>query len=244
MEKIKITPPEGFEIDKEKSTFEEIVFKPIQKVDLSILNATDWFYIESTSMYYNSPVYKKYVKGGRILRKDPLREGWVVDLNIEKNNFYNCPSYSGFYLAETPEHIVALRKCTEEEIAYIKKNKPEWFRKTKWEDFGNNIQGYYDTYPYLPVPNSNSKCLWPTSELAGASRALCQLVRFRDDWNEGWVPDWEDNSGKYKITNHKNKIGVYCSYSISRILAFKDRDTATLFLETFKDLIEIAKPLL
>ena len=31
---IKITPPEGFEIDKEKSTFEEIVFKPIQKPDL------------------------------------------------------------------------------------------------------------------------------------------------------------------------------------------------------------------
>lgn len=27
----KITPPEGYEIDKEKSTFEEIVFKPIKK---------------------------------------------------------------------------------------------------------------------------------------------------------------------------------------------------------------------
>ncbi len=29
MKSMKITPPEGFEIDKDKSTFEEIVFKPI-----------------------------------------------------------------------------------------------------------------------------------------------------------------------------------------------------------------------
>lgn len=31
MKTLKITPPEGFEIDKEKSTFEEIVFKPVKK---------------------------------------------------------------------------------------------------------------------------------------------------------------------------------------------------------------------
>lgn len=31
MKTLKITPPEGFEIDKEKSTFEEIVFKPMKK---------------------------------------------------------------------------------------------------------------------------------------------------------------------------------------------------------------------
>lgn len=30
MKEVKITPPEGYEIDKEKSTFEEIVFKPIE----------------------------------------------------------------------------------------------------------------------------------------------------------------------------------------------------------------------
>lgn len=31
MKSQKITPPEGYEIDREKSTFEEIVFKPIKK---------------------------------------------------------------------------------------------------------------------------------------------------------------------------------------------------------------------
>ena len=31
MKDLKITPPEGYEVDKEASTFEHIVFKPIQK---------------------------------------------------------------------------------------------------------------------------------------------------------------------------------------------------------------------
>ena len=31
MKNLKITPPEGYEIDKEKSTFEEIIFKPVKK---------------------------------------------------------------------------------------------------------------------------------------------------------------------------------------------------------------------
>lgn len=31
MKQLKITPPEGYEVDTEKSTFEHIVFKPIQK---------------------------------------------------------------------------------------------------------------------------------------------------------------------------------------------------------------------
>lgn len=31
MKQLKITPPEGYEVDTEKSTFEHIIFKPIQK---------------------------------------------------------------------------------------------------------------------------------------------------------------------------------------------------------------------
>ena len=31
MKELKITPPEGYEVDTEKSTFEHIIFKPIQK---------------------------------------------------------------------------------------------------------------------------------------------------------------------------------------------------------------------
>lgn len=34
MKTVKITPPDGYEIDREKSTLEEIVFKPIKKMNV------------------------------------------------------------------------------------------------------------------------------------------------------------------------------------------------------------------
>ena len=207
MEKIKITPPEGFEVDKEKSTFEEIVFKPIQKVDLSILN----------------------------------------DITAPGGHVFGYSPYAHAYLVR-PEHISLLRKCTDEEIAYIKQNKPDWFRKTKWEDFGK-VQGYFDINPSntcnYGINSEDSKCLWPTKELAAASKALCQLVRYMDDWNEGWVPDWDDaGSVKTSIVFHKNKIETNPSFTISRPLYFKTNELAELFLIEFKNLLEIAKPLL
>src|SRR5690554_5280789 len=53
---LKITPPEGYEIDKEKSTLEHIVFKPVDKKpktweeiqELNIENRKKQFYVNST----------------------------------------------------------------------------------------------------------------------------------------------------------------------------------------------------
>lgn len=47
MKNLKITPPEGYEIDKEQSTFENIVFKPLIKV-----LPKKWRDLDYTSGYY------------------------------------------------------------------------------------------------------------------------------------------------------------------------------------------------
>jgi len=156
---IKITPPEGFEIDTDKSTFECIVFK------------------------------------------------------------------------ETPKKPV---------------------RITKWENF-KELEGYYlssiGNYHSGPVyhKSSRSNCcedLWPTKELAEASLALCQLIRYRDNWNEGWVANWANNSNKFCIVVKANKITWEVLNMSNTLLVFKNEALLREFMATFQDLIEIAKPLL
>lgn len=123
---------------------------------------------------------------------------------------------------------------------------------TKWEDLGY-IDGYYigSTSMVFDIDSDtarkSNRNTWPTEELAKASLALCQLVRFRDIYNEGWEPDWGcPLESKFSIKGN----GYDLNYSIivhgltHSVLAFKDRKTANLFLETFKDLLEEAKPLL
>ena len=105
--KLKINIPEGYEIDKEKSTFEEIVFKKVED-PLAKLPKTWEKYCKRTkgyTSYYgysiNGNIYetkfdgfynefftkervKQYVALGKLLQ---LRDYWVSNLKDNSNNF-------------------------------------------------------------------------------------------------------------------------------------------------------------
>ena len=106
--KLKINIPEGYEIDREKSTFEEIVFKKIED-SFSKLPKTWEEYCKQTkgyTSYYgysiNGNTYetkfdgfynefftkervKQYVALGKLLQ---LRDYWVGDCKINSDNIY------------------------------------------------------------------------------------------------------------------------------------------------------------
>lgn len=105
--KLKINIPEGYEIDKEKSTFEEIVFKKIED-PIAKLPKTWEEYCKQTKDYvsylWSSPNsiiqswfegsynefstkerVKQYVALGRLLQ---LRDYWVGDWKRNSNNIY------------------------------------------------------------------------------------------------------------------------------------------------------------
>lgn len=108
--KLKINIPEGYEIDREKSTFEEIIFKKVED-PFSKLPKTWEEYCKQTknspSCYWNNccetnvvtSVFtgfynefsteermKQYVALGKLLQ---LRDYWVDDLKNDPNNFVN-----------------------------------------------------------------------------------------------------------------------------------------------------------
>ena len=107
--KLKINIPEGYEIDKENSTFEEIVFKKVED-PFSKLPKTWEEYCKQTKnspSYYGDPIdddthetkfdgfynefftkkrVKQYIALGKLLQ---LRDYWVDDLKNDPNNFVN-----------------------------------------------------------------------------------------------------------------------------------------------------------
>ena len=106
----------------------------------------------------------------------------------------------------------------------------------KWEDL-YEVKGWFvDFHSDVVTSGSmrtgdNVKNRFPTKEEAEACLALAQLCQLRDRYNDGWKPNWEDGTKKYTIYFNK-------------ILAFKTKELRDKFLENFKELIEIAKPLL
>lgn len=119
-----------------------------------------------------------------------------------------------------------------------------------WEEL-NKINGYYIS-GHSRIENLDTsvgcidinKNVFATEEQAKATIALAQLSQLMHVYNDGWVPDWNDDNMKYCIKYYKNEIITERRYVYSLFLAFKTNELAETFLENFKDLITIAKPLL
>jgi hypothetical protein len=121
----------------------------------------------------------------------------------------------------------------------------------KWEELGK-ISGYWvdngseieDEGGELIDTIHYNRNIWPTKDLAEACLALSQLAQLRDYVNGDWKPDWSEGSSKEIIEVYDNEIGRDYYSCKQCFLAFKDSETRDGFLEAYRDLIEIAKPLL
>lgn len=113
-------------------------------------------------------------------------------------------------------------------------------RNEYWIDFDSTI-----IHSEFGERENVDRNLLPNEEYAKAMLALCQLIQLRNCYNEGWQPNWRDNkSCKYCIEIDRYNIVFDNWYSLQRILAFKTKELRNEFFNNFKDLIEIAKPLL
>lgn len=92
-------------------------------------------------------------------------------------------------------------------------------------------------------PNSD-KNLCTSKQEAEAHLAIMQLRQLRKIYVKDWEPNWNCPSAKFCILVGRNKIQVADSYYCQETLSFPTEKLAKQFLTNFKDLLEIAKPLL
>ena len=117
-----------------------------------------------------------------------------------------------------------------------------------WEDLRYISGAYISNLSDIHTINfietiPSAKNTFPTKELAEAALALAQLLQLRDRYNgdnKGFIFD----KSNYCISVYNNNI--YKSHDIcaQEVLAFRTRELREEFYNNFKDLIEIAKPLI
>lgn len=152
---------------------------------------------------------------------------------------------------EIPEgYCIDESKSTFEKIIFKKKDtKPR-----SWEEYcknnedkqvwfvteGSNIGGCH----LRCRPISLDKNTLPSKELAEAFLAMMQLVSLRKAWVGDWEPSYNINMYEYGlIRNINNNIEVSYLYKVNKPLSFPSEEMAKDFLNCFKDLLEIAKPI-
>lgn len=136
-------------------------------------------------------------------------------------------------------------KSTIEKIIF--KEKETELPKT-WKEL-KRIKGYFITsyshiQTYENTINNENKNTFPTKELAEAALALSQLLQLRDRYNDDWKSDWTDCSTKYCIYVYGEELKKEGKCVTQRIMHFRTKELRDLFFTNFKNLLEIAKPLL
>ena len=116
-----------------------------------------------------------------------------------------------------------------------------------WEEYcakhGENsdmIKASLD-YAYTVI----NKYIFSDYKQAQAYIAKMKLHLLRDEYRNGWKPDWKDSEHKkYVIQSSEGEYYVDDYYNISTFLAFQDEKQAKEFLTNFRDLIELAGDLI
>lgn len=106
------------------------------------------------------------------------------------------------------------------------------------------------------IPSDMLKNTLPSKELAEAFRAMMQLMSLRQDWihkwslergmTDDWEPDWHD-MGSYKyciLGKYNSDFDIFAIDDLRCPLSFPTEEMANDFVNCFKDLLEIAKPLI
>lgn len=105
---------------------------------------------------------------------------------------------------------------------------------------GDKIKASLNT-AYMTI----NKHVFSDYKQAQAHIATIKLHLLRDEYRNGWKPDWKDDSQmKYVIYNPEGEFTIGCYINSRRFLAFQDKKRANDFLTNFRELIEQAGDLI
>lgn len=128
-------------------------------------------------------------------------------------------------------------------ITYLSANWREWAGKNNGKEVFY-IDEDSDISPVSLGSHAGFKNSLPTKDLAKAVLALNQLLCLRDEYRQGWKPDWNTDVYKYVIEFKGNDMKIQVRCGISRALSFPTRELTEAFVGNFRDLILGAKELL
>ena len=254
MNEIKINVPEGMEIDKENSTFECIRFKPkwtpkrgdfvavgdvhpqLFIVDTVIRMTNTTFTFHPIVSYVGDEI--RFNERGCLCysatRKatDDERE-WMIENIVKAGGIYDpCDAR------------IAWKRTFPATWEEFRKNNP-----IKPNDYFVSTNSKIAKGDFLRASQERMEDvddnLLPSKEYAEAMLALCKLIQLRDCYNNGWKPDWDNAiQHKYCINVVSNSLTSTERQATQCTLAFEYAHIRDMFLTNFRDLLEVAKPLL
>ena len=152
--------------------------------------------------------------------------------DIKQNNMKQEEEKS--FKVQIPEGYEIDRENSTFEYIKYKKVKSEYPKS--WEEAfeGRAVYGSF-------ISGSSNKHIFKYQEQAESMIAYAQLTQLMalPCFNGDWKPKWTNVELKYFIYSDGEKLVIGNCYSYHKFLAFRSREKAEIFLELYKDLINV-----
>lgn len=126
---------------------------------------------------------------------------------------------------------------------YTSNDKPmSWEEYCEQNPIKDGIHHYIDIFPLLGRGrwDASTDVHMMSKDLCDAFTAYMKLIQLRN----AWVKDWDKTVCCFRISTEKDSIVRKACMFCTRGLSFPTTAMADEFIETFKDLLEDAKPLI
>ena len=209
---------------------------------------SDTLYYLNTKEVYRLNFSKKNNNGNMCMfSKDYMYTVRCVS-NIKQETMETKQEEKKSFKVEIPEGYEIDKENSTFECIKFKKSKSEYPKS--WEEafIGNNVYGYWvGSTGEIRVANRpalrGDKNTFKYEEQAESALAYAQLTQLMalPCFNGDWKPDWtsSNNEKKYGISFYNNKYDIESTYTWHYFLAFQSEEKAKIFLELYKDLIDI-----
>lgn len=158
---------------------------------------------------------------------------------MEKTRIWNVPEGYELDKEQSNERQVVLRKIEDKRV-------------NSWQEYCELMKGK-DSY-FVDMNDSvrssrfsSGLCVgeFEDKEDAVAFAALHKLISLRKNWVGDWKPDWTNTEeAKAVIVIVHNEITIGVLHGTSSPLSFPTNRMRDEFFDTYRDILEIAKPLL
>jgi hypothetical protein len=202
---------------------------------------TKYYYLD---LYLKSDLHPGNDKIFNILNL--IKEDFIAELGINAN--CNCAFPETKSLEALTAVVGALFKEYEKQQNVLPKTWEEFCKKNPikpGECLINSASGICVTNRPEDVRDTiidKNYCV--SKQDAEAFLALMQLRQLRKAYVKDWEPDWTKPANKYCIAPHDCRFEISLYGHVSRVLSFPTHELAIQFLTNFRNLLEIAKPLL
>lgn len=158
---------------------------------------------------------------------------------MEKTKVWSVPEGYELDKDQSTETKVVLKK-----IEYNK-------RADSWKEYCDMVKGkdsyVVDMYGNIRTTKFSDAPVTGEFEDKEETRifdAFSRLVKLRKNWVGDWKPDWKSGDSTFIIVNIMNSIKSRETCSVNSPLSFPSEELCEAFVDTFRDLLEQAKPLL